>query len=594
VELAKGKLMGFSRVNLPGRARFGITPFIAQALIVVLNLSGFGVIAQPTASPFESLATPKAATRIDELVLGKLNKLGISPANLSSDAVFVRRVHLDVIGLLPTAQEASDFILSTNANKRRLLIDRLLAREEFADYWAMKWSDLLRVKAEFPINLWPNAAQAYHRWIHTSIRDNKPYDQFARELLTSSGSNFRVPPVNFYRAMQNREPEGVAQTVALTFMGVRAEKWPAEKLAAMSAFFAKVGAKSTSEWKEEIIYFDPASTNVATGPPVSGVAQTSKSAVARVSKPADRKHVARATDLEIGDTAGLETRATSRSSYVFPDGKPAKLSPDKDPREVFADWLIDPKNPWFTRNIANRVWSWLLGRGIIHEPDDIRADNPPSNPELLAYLERELVASKYDLKHLYRLILTSQTYQLACVPNSDKPEAAVNFASYTLRSIEAVVLIDSLNRLTGTTEKYTSAIPEPFTFVPDDVRAVELPDGSISSSFLELFGRAGRDTGLESERNNRSTAAQRLHLLNSSHIQRKIEQSRIVQTLTQSKSQPAEIINGLYLAVLSRFPTEEERKVVTGQFQGKGAKSREAAVDLTWALFNSAEFLYRH
>jgi hypothetical protein len=326
--------MGLSRVNLPGRARFGITPFIAQALIVVLNLSGFGVIAQPTASPFESLATPKAATRIDELVLGKLNKLGISPANLCSDAVFVRRAHLDVIGLLPTAQEASDFILSTNANKRRLLIDRLLAREEFADYWAMKWSDLLRVKAEFPINLWPIAAQAYHRWIHTSIRDNKPYDQFARELLTSSGSNFRVPPVNFYRAMQNREPEGVAQTVALTFMGVRAEKWPAEKLAGMSAFFAKVGAKSTSEWKEEIIYFDPASTNIVA-------------------------HAA-----------------------VFPNGKPAKLSPDQDPREAFANWLIDSKNPWFTRNIANRAWAWLLGRGIIHEPDDIRADNPPSNPEL--------------------------------------------------------------------------------------------------------------------------------------------------------------------------------------------------------------------
>jgi hypothetical protein len=270
------------------------------------------------------------------------------------------------------------------------------------------------------------------------------------------------------------------------------------------------------------------------------------------------------------------------------------LSPDQDPREVFANWLIDSSNPWFTRNIANRTWAWLLGRGIIHEPDDIRADNPPSNPELLAYLERELVASHFDLKHLYRLILNSQTYQLACVPNCDKPEAAANFASYPLRRLEAEVLIDSLNRLTGTTEKYTSAIPEPFTFVPDDVRAVELPDGSISSTFLELFGRAGRDTGLESERNNRSTAAQRLHLLNSSHIQRKIEQSRIVQTLTQSKSQPAEIINGLYLAVLSRFPTEEERKVVTGQFQGKGARSREAAVDLTWALFNSAEFLYRH
>ena len=460
--------------------------------------------------------------------------------------MFVRRAFLDVIGTLPTTKEASDFILSRDANKRRALIDRLLERPEFDDYWAMKWSDLLRVKAEFPINLWPNAAQAYHRWIRDSVRDRKPYDQFARALLTSSGSNFRVAPVNFYRAMQNREPEGIAQTIALTFMGVRADKWPAEKLAGLSAFFAKVGAKSTSEWKEEIIYFDPAKTNATSPAP------------------------------------------------LFPDGKPAKLAPDQDPREVFANWLIDPKNPWFTRNIANRVWSWLLGRGIIHEPDDIRADNPPSSPELLAYLETELIAAKYDLRQLFRLILNSQTYQLASIPAKDQPEAATNFAHYPLRRLEAEVLIDALNRLTGTTEKYTSAIPEPFTFIPDDVRAIALPDGSIASPFLELFGRAGRDTGLESERNNRLTAAQALHLLNSSQVQRKIEQSRLVQTLTQSKSQPREIVNGLYLAVLSRFPTENEQSLVTAQFQNPGAKNREAAADLAWALLNTAEFLYRH
>ena len=502
--------------------------------------------ARSAESPFETSLAPKAAGRIDELVFARLDRLKIPPANLCSDGVFVRRAYLDAIGTLPTTQEANDFILSRDANKRRALIDRLLERPEFPDYWGMKWCDLLRVKAEFPINLWPNAAQAYHRWIRDSIRDRKPYDQFARELLTSSGSNFRVAPVNFYRAMQNREPEGIAQTVALTFMGVRADKWPAEKLAGLAAFFAKVGAKSTSEWKEEIIFFDAAKTNATSPAP------------------------------------------------LFPDGQPAKLTADQDPRTVFADWLIDPKNPWFTRNLANRVWSWLIGRGIIHEPDDIRADNPPSNPELLAYLESELIAAKYDLKQLYRLILNSQTYQLACVPASDQPEAAANFASYPLRRLEAEVLIDALNRLTGTTEKYTSAIPEPFTFIPDDMRAIALPDGSIASPFLELFGRAARDTGLESERNNRLTAAQALHLLNSSHVQRKIEQSRLVQTLTQSKSQPREIVNGLYLAVLSRFPTENEQSLVAAQFQNPGTKNREAAADLAWALLNSAEFLYRH
>ncbi len=511
-------------------------------ILLIVNISS----AQPEVTPFETAVAPQASGTIDELVFAQLDKLKITPANPCSDGVFVRRVYLDVLGLLPTASEASDFIQSKKPDKRSVLIDRLLEREEFADYWAMKWSDLLRVKAEFPINLWPNAAQAYHRWIHTSIRDNKPYDQFARELLTSSGSNFRVGPVNFYRAMQNREPEGIAQTVALTFMGARADKWPAEKLAGMSAFFRKVGAKATGEWKEEIIFFDP------------------------------------------------EKTWTTAASPVFPDGKIARLSAQQDPRVVFADWLIDPKNPWFTRNIANRIWSWLLGRGIIHEPDDIRTDNPPSNPALLAYLEWELVSANYDLKHLYRIILNSQIYQLACVPRCDHPEAAAHFASYPLRRLEAEVLIDAINRLTGTTEKYTSAIPEPFTFIPAKVRAVELPDGSITSSFLELFGRAARDTGLESERNARPNAAQELHLLNSSHIQRKIESSRMVQTLTRSGSKPQDIVSGLYLAVLSRFPTDAERALVTAQFQNQQLKKREAAEDLVWALLNSAEFRYRH
>ena len=186
--------------------------------------------------PYESPAKPAPEGEIDHLVFGKLEQLNIEPANLCSDAVFVRRVYLDVIGTLPTAREASSFILNRDPNKRGKLIDQLLARDEFADYWAMKWSDLLRVKAEFPINLWPNAAQAYHRWIRTAIRENVPYDQFVRELLTASGSNFQVGQVNFYRAMQNRDPQGIAQTVALTFMGERAEKWPRKNWPAWRCF----------------------------------------------------------------------------------------------------------------------------------------------------------------------------------------------------------------------------------------------------------------------------------------------------------------------------------------------------------------------
>ncbi|HWI57429.1 MAG TPA: DUF1553 domain-containing protein [Bacillota bacterium] len=537
---------------------------LALACLTVLN-------ATADSNPFESQPQPGrpnpkvAATDspIDKLVLGRLERLQIQPSPICSDAVFVRRAYLDIIGTLPTGAESRDFLLNQDPNKRRALIDRLLQREEFVDYWAMKWSDLLRVKAEFPINLWPNAVQTYHRWIRTSIKENHPYDRFVRELLTASGSNFRVPPVNFYRAMQNKEPEGIAQAVALTFMGERADKWPKARLQGMTAFFSQVGYKSTAEWKEEIVFFDP--TRATNGP------------------------------------------VTSAS---FPDVTIARLAPDQDPREVFADWLLDPKNPWFARNIVNRVWSWLLGRGIIHEPDDIRPDNPPSNPELLAYLEQELRQAHYDLKHIYRLILNSQTYQLSSLPKTEDAEAETekrrdgetgkrekaeaNFASYPLRRLEAEVLIDALNQLTGTTEKYSSPIPEPFTYIPDNQRSIALADGSISSSFLEMFGRPSRDTGLESERNNRPTAAQVLHLLNSSHIQRKLEQSRMIQYQTQSKKNLREMAVGIYLGVLSRFPTEEELKTIEAYPKAADISTREAAVDLAWALINSAEFLYRH
>ncbi len=242
----------------------------------------------------------------------------------------------------------------------------------------------------------------------------------------------------------------------------------------------------------------------------------------------------------------------------------------------------------------NRIWSWLLGRGIIHEPDDIRPDNPPSNPELLSFLEKELITAKYDLKHIYRLILNSSTYQRCCIPKTDKPEGAVNFSHYPLRRLEADVLIDALNQITGTTEKYSSEIPEPFTFVPVEQRSIALADGSITSSFLEMFGRPPRDTGLESERNNSFTAAQRLHLINSSHIQRKIEQGRKLRTLMQGKANMRQFTTKFYLTILSRFPTNEEVKIVEEYSKSQRNNRRIVAIDLAWALINSAEFLYRH
>ena len=523
-----------------------VSRFLRLGVLLLAVLVGPAVPAQGP-NPYEGPPVSPPQGRIDELVFGRLKSLGIEPARLCSDAAFVRRVYLDAIGTLPTAQETRTFLSDQDPARRGKLIDRLLQRNEFADYWAMKWCDLLRVKSEFPINLWPNAVQSYHRWIRTSLKENLPYDRFVQAMLTASGSNFRVPQVNFYRAMQGNDPRTIAKTVALTFMGTRADAWPAERLTAMAAFFSRLGVKSTAEWKEQILFDDPGKTS-----------------------------------------------AGAFSVTVFPDGTPARLAPNQDPREAFANWLTAPENPWFASSVANRVWSWLLGRGLVQEPDDLRPDNPPSNPELLALLEHELVGAHYDLKHLFRLILNSQAYQLSSVPRTRDPAGEANFASYPLRRIEAEVLIDAIDQITGTTEKYTSPIPEPFTFIPENQRSIALADGSITSSFLELFGRPARDTGLESERNNRPSSAQSLHLLNSSHIQQKIAQSSLLRSLRRSQGSPAGAITEIYVAVLSRYPTPAELQTVGTYARAGTAQPRETLVDLVWALINSDEFLYRH
>ncbi len=495
--------------------------------------------------PFESDTWPVPANGVDTRVLAALQKQGIEPAHPCSDEVFIRRAYLDIIGTLPEPADVRQFLQDDSPDKRAALIEALLEREEFADYWALKWGDLLRVKAEFPINLWPNAVQAYQRWIRDAVKENRPYDQFVRELLTSSGSNFRVPPVNFYRAVQGREPSGLAEAVALTFMGTRFANWPEERRAGMAAFFSRVAYKSTDEWKEEIVYLD----------------------------------------LEAADP--LEA--------VFPDGAKARIEPGSDPRVAFADWLITPDNPWFTRNIVNRIWAWLLGRGIIHEPDDIRPDNPPANPELLSYLQEELVGAKYDLRHIYRLILNSRTYQQSSIPRSDDPAAEATFAYYPVRRLDAEVLIDALDWVGGTGEDYSSPIPEPFTFIPEEQRTIALADGSITSTFLQMFGRPPRDTGLESERGSDITDAQRLYLLNSTDVYRRITNSPwLRRAAIAADGDRAELIRAVYLTLLSRHPTPAEQAAAEAYWQTPGLGSSDAATDLAWSLINSMEFLYRH
>jgi hypothetical protein len=536
------------------------------------------VAARQVAALMESPAPPQPVNRIDEILLAKLNSLGIQPA-LCSDSVFIRRAYLDITGELPSAEEAKAFIQDPDQNKRVALIDRLLDQSAHFDYWAMKWSDILRVKAEFPVKVWPNAAQAYHRYVWESIAQNRPYDQFVRDLLTSSGSNFRVGPVNFYRAIQDKTPEGIATAVGLAFMSTRAHLWPEERRAGMTVFFSQVGYKPTSEWKEEIVFWDPLRSAAVPGCVAPGV-----------------DAVAKAVTVTNQIPRGLPEPLTINGPLegTFPDGTKVTIPVNRDPREVFAEWLIRADNPWFARSIVNRTWAWAMGRGIIHEPDDVRDDNPPSNPELLAFLEQDFVANGYDMKRLKRLIFTSTAYQFSSIPKNETPEGRANFAYYTLRRVEGEVLNDSLNEITGSTDLYTSAVPEPFTYIPKDMNAVEVADGSITSSFLTLFGRSARATGMESERVNELASPQWLYLLNSAQMQNKLQSGPKLAALIAAGGTPREIAERLYLTILSRMPTEADIQAAEAYAQLGATAGPNVWFDLAWALVNSPEFLLRH
>jgi len=513
--------------------------------LVFACIVAYAAAAPASTRPFESDSWATAENVVDIRVEATLKQHGAHLRNPCSDEVFIRRIYLDMIGTLPEPAEVETFLADQSPTKRANMIETLFARDEFADYWAMKWCDVLRVKSEFPMNLWPNAAQAYHHWIRAALRDNQPYDQFARALLTSSGSNFREPQVNFYRALSTKDPAAIARGVALTFMGARAEKWTPEHQADMTAFFSRVAYKKTDEWKEEIVYVKPE--------PVTPL------------------------------------------QAVLPDGTGVTISEESDPRQVFADWLITPRNPWFSRNIVNRIWCWTMGHGIIHEADDIRADNPPASPETLACLENELVKSHYDLHSIYRLIFNSRSYQQSALPDNDTADPAVLFAHYTIRRLDAEVLQDALCWIGGAGVGYTSATPEPYTFIPKENRTITLADGSITSAFLATFGRPARDSGLLSERDNRATDSQRLYLLNASEMQRMITRSpRLHELITSSMKNHPTLIRNLYLTILSRTPTADEVASAEQYFKNSAQPTGPSANDLAWALVNSKEFLYRH
>ena len=374
-----------------------------------------------------------------------------------------------------------------------------------------------------------------------------PYDRFARELLTSSGSNFRVPQVNFYRAVCARDPESLASAASLVFLGARFESFPESVKSDTAVLFSRIGYKKSLEWKEEIVFSDP--------------------------RPLDRR--------DLG----------------MPDGSRIRLEPETDPRTAFADWLTGSGRMWFASAFANRAWQWCMGTGITEPADDMGPGKSKASGELLDALAKKFIASGYDVRALFSMILNSRTYQQSSLPEpgTKKEPESIQFARYKIRRLDAEVLIDGLCRIGGTGESYSSPIPEPFTFIPKTQRTIALADGSITSPFLVKFGRPSRDSGLIQERNNGSSLDQALYLLNSTDVRRRVDYSPILAPIyAMPSSRKEDQARLVYLELLSRPPTKAELAKVLEYFKSSGLSGRQALADIAWALVNGKEFLYRH
>ena len=445
------------------------------------------------------------------------------------DEVFLRRAYLTVTGALPWPQACEKFLDSKDPNKREALIDRLLANELGVKYTQMRWGDILRIKSEFPSNLWPNGVQAYNRWIYEQLLNNVPYDKMVRELLLSEGSNFRSPAVNFYRGFQKRSPENFYANINLLFLGNR------NCTDNGYLCFSQVKFKSTKEWKEEIIYIDY-----------------------------HQKLPWRKIELSDGTTLTLQA--------------------ESDWREAYVSWLTSRENRRFAEVMVNRMWYWVFGKGLVHEPDDWREDNKPSNPQLLNQLTDFFVESGFDMRALMKKILMSDEFNSKAAPEG----------FYVPQRLPAEVIVDALASATGVWSTYSSRVPEPFTFYPQQTRATHLGDATVSSSELELFGKVSRDVSLESQRNNSITSRQLLYLMNSSVLENRLRKSVIVKKAGKENPNIEKLADIITLRVLSRRATPQEKQLYKEYMEQNNLPITEAAIDIMWMQMNSNEFLYNH
>lgn len=520
--------------SIPGEAAI-LVRYLGQVTVCRVTVPRTGM----------TFTQPPEANFIDGHVWNKLQRLGIPPSDLADDATFLRRAYLDVIGTLPTAKEARDFLADTDPKKRAKLIDKLLERPEYADYWSQKWADLLRVDRDV---LGANGSVAFTRWLRQQFADNRPYDQFVRDILTAEGKITSTGPAGLYKALD--KPEVMSRSFSQLFLGVRIEcaqchhhpsdRWGQDDYFALAGFFTGVSKKG-----------NPGSEAVVS------------------SGGGDLKHPR--TDQPI------PTRVL---------GGPATVIADRtDRRVVLANWMTAADNPFFARAIVNRVWAHYFGRGLVEPIDDLRLTNPAGNEPLLAALAQHFVQSKYDLKTLARTILNSRVYQLgpAAQANADDEQ---NFSHARSRTLPAEVLLDAICLTTG--------VPEKFNGTPDGTRAIQLWDNRMPSYFLQLFGRPARTSVCECERSTEPSIAQALHLMNAEEIETKIRSRKgTARKLADSDLTPTAIVEELYLSTHARFPTKKEQAALLELFDGKEAITRREAVqDALWTVLNTKDFLY--
>lgn len=508
---------------------------------------GSQFIVLPKGLQYEDPKTPEF-NYVDTLVHSKLRKLRIIPSEVCTDEEFLRRVCVDITGTMPTIDDYEKFIADTTPDKRERLVDQLLQRKEFVDIWVMKWAELLQVRT-IANRVERKPMLAYFNWLRDKIANNTPTDKMVQELLGARGGSFANPAVNYYQT--ETETLKTAENVAQVFMGMRIQcaqchnhpfdRWTMDDYYGFAAFFSQIGRKQGEDPRETIIFN-------------SGGGEVTHLVGGRVMKP---KFL-----------GGIEPDLTG-----------------KDRRQVMAEWLASPENPYFAKNLANIVWAHFFGRGIIQEVDDVRVSNPPVNGELLDELGRKFTEYNYDFRKLVRDICTSRTYQLSTTTNESNASDHKNFAHAELRRIRAEVLLDCISSVTSTQDKFPG--------LPVGARAVQIADGNTATYFLTTFGRAKRESVCSCEVKMEPNLSQALHLINGDTSNAKIAQGQLVPTRLKEGKTPADIITEMFMRCFTRRPSEKELASLTA-IVAEQQNPQEALEDIFWSLLNSREFLFNH